>query len=198
MTWAEQALADLPPAEMAYRVIAGVSLGQAALALGRLDRAERAFADAAAANRAAGLAQGSLTATPAAGQPFLRLRGARRKRSATGQAAHRPGPRSGRSPRSSGGSSCSRWPDALLDANDLDAALPLAMEGLVAPRRFRERAAAGPARRACPVVRLRLAEAVRPRPRPCWPRSGRSSARPVRHGRAPAGADRGADRPGRG
>jgi len=65
IAWAERALADLAPDDVAFRSIAGISLGQAALALGQLDRAERAFADVAAAARAAGLVQGSLTATTA-------------------------------------------------------------------------------------------------------------------------------------
>ena len=53
IAWAERALADLAPDDVAFRSIAGISLGQAALALGQLDRAERAFADVAAAARAA-------------------------------------------------------------------------------------------------------------------------------------------------
>ena len=154
VTWAEQALADLPPAELAYRVIAGVSLGQAALALGRLDRAERAFADAAAANRAAGLAQGSLTATTQQ-VSVLRLRGARREALATGQAALARD-RDQVVP-SIVGRLQTALADALLDANDLDAALPLAMEGLAAPREFGN---APPLvlLASLPVVRLRLAE----------------------------------------
>jgi LuxR family transcriptional regulator, maltose regulon positive regulatory protein len=57
IAWAERALADLAPDDVAFRGIAGLSLGQAALALGQLDRAERAFAEVAAAARAAGLVQ---------------------------------------------------------------------------------------------------------------------------------------------
>src|SRR4029453_11800127 len=84
--WAERALADLAPDDVAFRRVAGLSLGQAALALGQLDRAERAFAEVAAAARAAGLAQGSLAGTTQ--QIHLqRLRGARRLALATGRAA---------------------------------------------------------------------------------------------------------------
>ncbi|GIJ59328.1 LuxR C-terminal-related transcriptional regulator [Virgisporangium aurantiacum] len=154
VTWAEQALADLPPAETAYRSIAGVSLGQAALALGRLDGAERAFAGAATANRAAGLAQGDLTATTQQ-VSVLRLRGARREALATGQAALAQA-RDQVVP-SIVGRLQTALADALLDANDLDAALPLAMDGLAAPREFGN---APPLvlLASLPVVRLRLAE----------------------------------------
>src|SRR6185312_15848711 len=86
IAWAERALADLAPDDVAFRSIAGISLGQAALALGQLERAERAFADVAAAARAAGLVQGSLTATTAQVN-VQRLRGARRQALATGRAA---------------------------------------------------------------------------------------------------------------
>jgi hypothetical protein len=68
--------------------------------------------------------------------------------------------------------------DALLDANDLDAALPLTMEGLAAPREFGN---APPLvlLASLPVVRLRLAEGdpagaeaalaeVRPEENPAW------------------------------
>ena len=44
IAWAERALADLPPDDVAFRGIAGLSLRQAAFALGRLDRAEWAQA----------------------------------------------------------------------------------------------------------------------------------------------------------
>ena len=86
LAWAERALADLAPDDVAYRGIAGISLGQAALALGQLDRAERAFAEVAAAARAAGLVQGCLTATTQQVN-VQRLRGARRQALATGRAA---------------------------------------------------------------------------------------------------------------
>ena len=154
IAWAERALADLAPDDVAFRSIAGISLGQAALALGQLDRAERAFADVAAAARAAGLVQGSLTATTAQVN-VQRLRGARRQALATGRAAlawasgHVVPPTVGRLR--------TVLAELLLDEDDLAAALPLATEGLAAPREFGN---APPLvlLASLPLVRLRLAQ----------------------------------------
>ena len=140
--------------DVAFRSIAGISLGQAALALGQLDRAERAFADVAAAARAAGLVQGSLTATTAQVN-VQRLRGARRQALATGRAAlawasgHVVPPTVGRLR--------TVLAELLLDEDDLAAALPLATEGLAAPREFGN---APPLvlLASLPLVRLRLAQ----------------------------------------
>ncbi|GIE98543.1 LuxR C-terminal-related transcriptional regulator [Paractinoplanes rishiriensis] len=131
--WAERALADLAPDDMAYRGIAGVSLGQAALALGDLDRAERAFADAAAVDRAAGLVQGTLTAATQQ-VTVLSLRGARRGALDTGQAAlawageHVVPSILGRLR--------TVLAELRLDADDVTAALPLATDGIAALREF--------------------------------------------------------------
>ena len=154
IAWAERALADLAADDVAFRSIAGISLGQAALALGQLDRAERAFADVAAAARAAGLVQGSLTATTAQVN-VQRLRGARRQALATGRAAlawasgHVVPPTVGRLR--------TVLAELLLDEDDLAAALPLATEGLAAPREFGN---APPLvlLASLPLVRLRLAQ----------------------------------------
>ena len=152
--WAERALADLAPDDAAFRGVAGLSLGQAALALGQLDRAERAFADAAATARAAGLVQGSLTATTQQVN-VQRLRGAHRQALATCQAAlawagEHVVP-------STLGRLRTALADLLLDGNDLAAALPLATEGLAAPREFGN---APPlvVLASLPLVRLRLAQ----------------------------------------
>ncbi|GIJ72980.1 LuxR C-terminal-related transcriptional regulator [Virgisporangium ochraceum] len=153
VTWAERALADLPPDEPAFRGIAGVSLGQAALASGRLDRAERAFAGAAATDRAAGLVQGSLTATTQQ-VTVLRLRGARREALSTARAALDWA--SAHAVPSILGRLEAALADLLIDADDLDAARPHAMRGLVAPREFGN--APPLVLLAClPVVRLHLA-----------------------------------------
>ena len=154
IAWGERALADLAPDDVAFRSIAGISLGQAALALGQLDRAERAFADVAAAARAAGLVQGSLTATTQQVN-VQRLRGARRQALATGRAAlawasgHVVPPTVGRLR--------TVLAELLLDEDDLAAALPLATEGLAAPREFGN---APPLvlLASLPLVRLRLAQ----------------------------------------
>ena len=154
IAWAERALADLAADDVAFRSIAGISLGQAALALGQLDRAERAFADVAAAARAAGLVQGSLTATTAQVN-VQRLRGARRQALATGRAAlawasgHVVPPTVGRLR--------TVLAELLLDEDDLAAALPLATDGLAAPREFGN---APPLvlLASLPLVRLRLAQ----------------------------------------
>ena len=152
--WAERALADLVPDDAAFRGVAGLSLGQAALALGQLDRAERAFADAAATARVAGLVQGSLTATTQQVN-VQRLRGAHRQALATCQAAlawagEHVVP-------STLGRLRTALADLLLDGNDLAAALPLATDGLAAPREFGN---APPlvVLASLPLVRLRLAQ----------------------------------------
>ena len=154
IAFAEQALADLAPDDAAFRGIAGISLGQAALASGQLDRAERAFADAAAAGRAAGLVQASLTAATQQVN-VQRLRGARRQPLATGRAALDRAGEHGVP--ATVGRLRTVLADLLLDENDLAAALPLATEGLAAPRDFGN---APPLvlLASLPVVRLRLAE----------------------------------------
>jgi LuxR family maltose regulon positive regulatory protein len=154
VVWAERALADLAPDDVAFRGIAGISLGQAALALGQLDRAEPAFAEAAAAGRAAGLVQGSLTAATQQVN-VQRLRGARRQALATGRAAlawaseHAVPPTLGRLR--------TVLAELLLDEDDLAAAWPLATERLAAPREFGN---APPLvlLASLPVVRLHLAQ----------------------------------------
>jgi LuxR family maltose regulon positive regulatory protein len=154
IAWAERALADLAPDDVAFRGIAGISLGQAALALGQLDRAERAFAEVAAAARAAGLVQGSLTATTQQVN-VQRLRGARRQALATGRAALAWA--SEHAVPSTVGRLRTVLAELLLDEDDLTAALPLATEGLAAPREFGN---APPLvlLASLPLVRLRLAQ----------------------------------------
>lgn len=133
MEWAERALVDLAPDDTAFRGIAGLSLGQAALALGRLDRAERAFADVARASRSAGVVQGSLTADLQQ-VSVQRLRGAHRRAVASARGAltwsgeHAVPTTVGRLR--------TALAELLLEENDLVAALPLATEGLAAPREF--------------------------------------------------------------
>jgi LuxR family transcriptional regulator, maltose regulon positive regulatory protein len=151
---AEGALADLAPDDVVFRGMAGMSLGQAALALGQLDRAERAFAEVAAASRAAGLVQGSLTASTQQVN-VQRLRGARRQALATGQAAVAWA--SGDVVPSTLGRLRTVLAELLLDEDDLTAAWPLATEGLAAPREFGN---APPLvmLASLPLVRLRLAQ----------------------------------------
>jgi LuxR family transcriptional regulator, maltose regulon positive regulatory protein len=133
ITWAERAQADLAPDDVAFRSIAGISLGQAALASGRLDLAERAFAEAATAARGAGLVQGALTAATQQVN-VQRLRGARRQALATGRetldwAGEHVVP-------STVGRLRTVLAELLLDENDLTAALPLAADGLAALSEF--------------------------------------------------------------
>jgi LuxR family maltose regulon positive regulatory protein len=151
---AERALADLAPDDVAFRGAAGLSLGQAALALGQLDRAERAFAEVAGALRAAGLVQGSLTATTQQVN-VQRLRGARRQALATGRAALVWA--SDHAVPATVGRLRTVLAELLLDENDLAGALPPATEGLAAPREFGN---APPLvlLASLPVVRLRLAQ----------------------------------------
>jgi LuxR family transcriptional regulator, maltose regulon positive regulatory protein len=154
IAWAERALVDLAPDDVAFRGVAGLSLGQAALALGQLDRAERAFAEAAAVARAAGLVQGGLTATTQQVN-VQRLRGARRQALATGRAALAWA--SEHVVPATVGRLRSVLAELLLDEDDLTAAWPLATEGLAAPREFGN---APPLvlLASLPVVRLRLAQ----------------------------------------
>jgi len=154
IAWAERALADLATDDVAFRGVAGISLGQAALALGQLDRAERAFAAVAAASRSAGLVQATLTATTQQVN-VQRLRGAHRQALATGRAAlawagEHVVP-------STAGRLRTVLAELLLDEDDLTAAWPLATEGLAAPREFGN---APPLvlLASLPLVRLRLAQ----------------------------------------
>jgi LuxR family maltose regulon positive regulatory protein len=151
---AEQALADLAPDDSTFRGAAFLSLGQASLALGQLDRAERAFTEAAMVSRVAGLVHGAVVA--ALQQVNVqRLRGVRRRALATGWATlawaaeHYELPSLGRLR--------TVMADLLLDANDVAGALPLAVEGLRAPREY-----GNPPPlvllASLPLVRLRLAE----------------------------------------
>jgi LuxR family maltose regulon positive regulatory protein len=151
---AEQALADLAPDDSTFRGAAFLSLGQATLALGQLDRAEKAFTEAAMVSRAAGLVHGAVVA--ALQQVNVqRLRGVRRRALASGwailawAAEHYELPSLGRLR--------TVMADLLLDANDVAGAQPLAVEGLRAPREY-----GNPPPLvilAClPLIRLRLAE----------------------------------------
>ncbi|HEX9373595.1 MAG TPA: LuxR C-terminal-related transcriptional regulator [Roseiflexaceae bacterium] len=133
--WAERALEDLAPDDAAFRGVAGVSLGQAALAQGQTDRAERAFAEAAAAGQAAGLVHSTLVST-CHQVSVQRLRGARRQalatcRAALAWAAERSDPVG-----PGVGMLSALTADLLRDGNDLAAALPLATEGLRALRQY--------------------------------------------------------------
>src|SRR5262249_10457414 len=127
--WAEQALADPAPGDAALRGVAGLSLGEAALVQGQTDRAERAFAEAAAADQAAGLVHFALVATIMQ-VSIQRIRGARRRalatcRAALAWAAERSDPAAPSVKMLS-----VLLADLLRDGNDLAAALPLVTEGL--------------------------------------------------------------------
>jgi LuxR family transcriptional regulator, maltose regulon positive regulatory protein len=129
---AEQAIADLAPDDATFRGVAYMSLGQAALALGQLDRAENAFTEAAMVSRA-GLVHGAVTAVTQQ-VSVQRLRGAHRRALTTGWATlawtgEHYNPPSLRRLRSV-------MADLLVDENDVPAALPLAVEGLRALREY--------------------------------------------------------------
>jgi LuxR family maltose regulon positive regulatory protein len=83
---AERALADLPAGDVPFRGVAGVAYGQAALARGQSDLAERTLTLAAEEGRAAGRVHGALVV---AGHQVgvQRLRGARLRALAAGRAA---------------------------------------------------------------------------------------------------------------
>ena len=125
---------DLPPTHAAF-VTAGVSLGNAALAQGQTNRAEQAFAEAAAAGQAAGH---TFNALVAAGHQasVQRLRGTRLRALATGRAA-RAWATEHAGPMAPGvGVLTAMLADLLRDGNDLTAAFPLATEGLSTLRHF--------------------------------------------------------------
>jgi LuxR family transcriptional regulator, maltose regulon positive regulatory protein len=151
---AEQALADLAPEDSTFRGAAFLSLGQAALALGQLDRAEMAFAEAATVSRAAGLVHGAVVA--ALQQINVqRLRGVRRRALAIGCATLAWAAERYELP--SLGRLRTVMADLLLDANDVAGAEPFAVEGLRAPREY-----GNPPPlvilASLPLIRLRLAE----------------------------------------
>jgi LuxR family maltose regulon positive regulatory protein len=151
---AERALADLPPDDAAFRGVAGLSLGQAALAHGQTDRAEHAFAQTAATSLAAGLMHGALVATTHQVN-VQRLRGARRQALANGRATlawarEHIGPLSV-------GLLQAVVADLLLDENDVAGALPLATEGLRAQVQYGN-APPVVVVASLPLARLRLAE----------------------------------------
>jgi LuxR family maltose regulon positive regulatory protein len=151
---AEQALADLASDDSAFRGVAGISRGQAALASGRLDLAERSFAEVATAARGAGLVQAGLTAATQQ-VTVQRLRGVHRQALSAGRATlawageH--------SVPSTVGRLRTVLADLLLDENDLAAAEPLAVDGLAAISEFGN---APPLvlLASLPLVRLRLAQ----------------------------------------
>jgi LuxR family transcriptional regulator, maltose regulon positive regulatory protein len=125
--WAERALANLAPDDATMRVIAGMSLAQAALAQGQPDRAVQAFGAAAATGHAAGLAHIAVISDvyQAAAQ---RISGARRDALHT-VTLDSDAERSAPVARGVGMLAVLRA-DLLRDGNELAAALPLATEGL--------------------------------------------------------------------
>ena len=132
-----QALADLPPADVAFRGVAAVAHAQAALALRRPDEAERVLAVSAEEGREAGLVHGALVV---AGHlvAVQRLRGARLRALDTGRTALAWAGDRGRAAHGFGMLSA-LVADLLADGNDLDEAMPLMVEGHRVVSRFRER-----------------------------------------------------------
>jgi hypothetical protein len=101
------------------------------LPLGQLDRAERAFTEAAMVSRG-GRARARAPWSPPFQQVNVqRLRGVRRRALATGWATLAWQPSTTNFP--AWAAYGRLWPTCLLDANDVAGALPLAVEGLRAP-----------------------------------------------------------------
>jgi len=132
--FAEQAMADLPPDDLAF-VVACLSLGAAALAQGRPREAVRWLDEGERAGRAGGQV---FTALVAAGQQvsILSILGERRQALATGQAAlawaadlHQPAPRGI-------GALSAAVADLLRDGDELTAALALATDSVRALRAY--------------------------------------------------------------
>jgi ATP/maltotriose-dependent transcriptional regulator MalT len=135
LAWVEEALADLPEDDAAFRSLAHHSLGQAALVQGQVDRAEQAFAAAATTGRAAGIVHGTLVATVQQ-VGLQRVRGARRQALATARAALAWAGQHTEPGTPGVGMLSVLLADLLRDGNALAAALPLATEGLRAVRQY--------------------------------------------------------------
>jgi LuxR family maltose regulon positive regulatory protein len=137
-TWAEQALDQLEPDDATFRSIASMSLGQAALAQGQTGQAEQAFGEAAAAGQAAGIMHIAVVSTVFRISVLL-TRAERRRalaicRTALAWAAEQRGPVA----RGVGMLSV-LLADLLREGNDLEAALPPAIEGLRSLRYFEQK-----------------------------------------------------------
>jgi LuxR family transcriptional regulator, maltose regulon positive regulatory protein len=135
VAWVEEALADLPADEVAFRSLAHHSLAQAALVQGQLDRAEQAFAAAATTGQAAGIVHSTLVATVQQ-VGLQRVRGARRQALATARAALAWAGEHTEPGTPGVGMLSVLLADLLRDGNALAAALPLATEGLRAVRQY--------------------------------------------------------------
>ena len=152
---AERALADLTPADVGFRVVAGVVLGQAELALGRIARAEEAVAEATATGRASGLRQASFVAAAHLGV-LQRLRGEHRAAMATTRSAIAWAAEQGTTTGHAAVVLSTQLADLLLDAGDVAAAQTVAEEALWQLRRLRQIQMAGLIARLC-IVRVQLA-----------------------------------------
>jgi ATP/maltotriose-dependent transcriptional regulator MalT len=135
LAWVEEALADLPTDDVAFRSIAQHSLGQAALVQGQVDRAEQAFAAAAAIGRAAGIVHGTLVAIVQQ-VSLQRMRGAGRQALATARAALAWAAEHTEPGTPGVGMLSVLLADLLRDGNALAAAVPLATDGLRAVRQY--------------------------------------------------------------
>jgi LuxR family transcriptional regulator, maltose regulon positive regulatory protein len=135
--WAEQALEDLGPEDAGFRSVAGVTMGKIALTQGRLEQAAQAFADAASAGQAAGIAHISLVARSQQ-VAIERITGTRRRAVASAQAALAWANDGGRAPGPGVGIMSVLLADLLRDGNELSPALPLATEGVRALRNYAE------------------------------------------------------------
>jgi ATP/maltotriose-dependent transcriptional regulator MalT len=137
-TLAARALADLPAADVPFRGVAAVAAGQAELARGRPEQAERVLTAAADEGRAAGLVHGALVV---AGHQVgvQRLRGARLRALSTGRAALAWGAERGSAATPGLGVVSVLVADLLADGNEPDQALPLMLEGHRALARYRDR-----------------------------------------------------------
>jgi LuxR family transcriptional regulator, maltose regulon positive regulatory protein len=137
-TLADRAFADLPAQDAPFRGVAAVACGQAELARGRGERAEKVLTAAVGEGRAAGLVHGALLV---AGHQVAvqRLRGARLRALAAGRgalswAAGRGGPAA-----LGHGVLAVLVADLLADGNEPADALPLMLEGHRILTRFGER-----------------------------------------------------------
>jgi LuxR family maltose regulon positive regulatory protein len=135
LAWVEEALVDLPTNDVVFRSIARLSLAQAALVQGQVDRAEQAFAAAATTGRAAGIVHATLVATVQQ-VSLQRVRGARRQALASARAALAWAGEHTEPGTPAVGMLSVLLADLLRDGNALAAALPLATEGLRAVRQY--------------------------------------------------------------
>jgi LuxR family maltose regulon positive regulatory protein len=132
---AEAAVANLAPEDLGFRVVAGVVLGQSALAQGRPEQADEAVATVTAAARSAGVPQATLVAS-AHLVAIRRLRGAHRAALRTVRSALVWAEEQASTAAPAAAMLSAQLAELLLDRNELAAARSAAEQALATLRHF--------------------------------------------------------------